>query len=146
MKKSLRLRPVRDLKQQQERLEARKLADLQQQLQQARRQCTELEGYLKEYFNSVSSQRQLVRQASQLALYQAFVDRLQQAIQHQMQVVRQREMAVQAQTQKWISASEKLKSMDDLILRARQQEQLDADKREQKILDDRPFRGGGGFE
>jgi flagellar biosynthesis chaperone FliJ len=63
-----------------------------------------------------------------------------------MQIIRQREQAVQAQTRKWIAASSKLKTMDDLIARAQQQEQLEADKREQKILDDRPFRGGGGFE
>lgn len=146
MKKSVRLQPVRNIKQQQERLEARKLAELQQQLQQARNQCAELQGYLKEYFGSINDQRQMVRQASQLGLYQAFVTRLEQAIQHQMQIIRQREQAVQAQTRKWIAASSKLKTMDDLIARAQQQEQLEADKREQKILDDRPFRGGGGFE
>lgn len=146
MKKSERLRPVRDIKQQQERAEARKLADLQQQLQQARRQCQELEGYLKEYFNAISTQRQHVHQASQLALYQAFVTRLQQAIQHQHQMIRQREMAVQAQTKKWIAASERLRTMDDLITRTQAQEQLDADKKEQKLLDDRPFRSNSGFE
>ena len=145
MKKSVRLRPVRDLKHQQERTEAKKLADLQHQLQMARLQCQELEGYLKEYFNSVNAQRQHIHQASQLALYQAFVTRLQQAIQHQQQTIRQRELAVQAQTKKWVVARERLRTMDDLILRTQQQEQLDADKREQKILDDRPHRPGGGF-
>lgn len=146
MKKSVRLRPVRDLKQQQERTEARKLADLQQQLQQARRQCQELEGYLQEYFTVISTQRQQVHQASQLALYQSFVTRLQQAIQHQQQLIRQREMAVQAQTKRWIVASERLRTLDDLIVRTQIQEQLDADKKEQKQLDDRPFRSHSGFE
>lgn len=146
MKKSVRLRPVRDIKQQQERTEARKLADLQQQLHQARLQCEELQGYLKDYFQTLSQQRQQVHQASQLALYQAFVTRLEQAIQYQREVIRQREMAVQAQTRKWVAASERLRTMDDLINRARQQEEIEADKREQKILDDRPFRPGGGFD
>jgi len=146
MKKSVRLRPVRDLKQQQERTEAKKLADLQQQLQLARRKCEELEGYLKDYFTSINTQRQQVQQASQLALYQAFVSRLQQAIQHQQQIIKQRELAVQAQSRKWVTARERLRTMDDLIVRTQQQEQLEADKRDQKILDDRPFRPGGGFE
>ena len=146
MKKSVRLRPVRDIKQQQERVEAKKLADLQHQLQLARKQCAELEGYLKDYFQSVNQQRQQIHQASQLALYQAFVTRLQQAIQHQQQVIRQREMSVLAQTKKWVTARERLRTMDDLIVRAQTQEELEADKREQKILDDRPFRPGGGFE
>lgn len=146
MKKSVRLQPVRKIKQQQERLEARKLADLQQQLQQARNQCAELQGYLKEYFATINDQRQMIRQASQLSLYQAFVTRLEQAIQHQMHIIRQREQAVQTQTRKWIAASSKLKAIDDLIARTQQQEQIEADKREQKILDDRPLRGSGDFE
>ncbi len=146
MKKSVRLRPVRDLKQQQERTEAKKLADLQQQLQLARRKGQELEGYLHDYFSTISAQRQQVHQASQLALYQAFVTRLQQAIQHQQQVIKQRELAVQAQSRRWVTARERLRTMDDLIVRTQQQEALEADKREQKFLDDRPFRPGGGFE
>lgn len=146
MKKSVRLRPVRDIKQQQERLEARKLADLQQQLQQARLQLEELQGYLNEYFQNLAQHRQQVQQASQLALYQAFVTRLEQAILYQRQVIRQREMAVQAQTRKWVAASERLRIMDDLIARARHEEELEADKKEQKILDDRPYRARGGFD
>lgn len=146
MKKSVRLRPVRELKQQQERAEARKLADLQQQLQQSRRQCEELQNYLKDYFQTLANQRQQVHQASQLALYQAFVTRLEQAIQYQQQQIRQREMSVLAQSKKWVAASERLRAMDELITCARQQEELEADKREQKIQDDRPFRSHGGFE
>lgn len=146
MKKSVRLRPVRELKLQQERAEARKLAELQQQLLQARRQCEELQSYLKDYFQTLANQRQQVHQASQLALYQAFVTRLELAIQYQQQVIRQREMSVQAQSKKWVAASERLRAMDELITRARQQEELEADKREQKIQDDRPFRSRGGFE
>jgi len=146
MKKSQRLRPVRDLKQQQERQEARKLADMQQQLALARRQLEELQGYLREYFGAVNASRQMVKQASQLGLYQSFISRLQDAIQHQAQQIRQREQVVQAQTHKWMEASTRLKSLDDLIARARQQEEIAADKREQKILDDRPFRTNSGFE
>lgn len=146
MKKSVRLRPVRDIKQQQERQEARKLADLQKQLLQARKQLEDLQGYLKDYFASVNAGRMQITQASQLGLYQAFIQRLQEAIKHQGQLIRQREMVVQAQTRKWLEASTRLKTMDDLIARARQQEELAEDKREQKILDDRPFRAPGGFE
>lgn len=146
MKKSVRLRPVRDIKQQQERQEARKLAELQRQLLLARKQLDDLQGYLKEYFASVNAARQHVTQASQLGLYQVFIQRLQEAIQHQAQLIKQRELVVQAQTRKWLEASTRLKTMDDLIARARQQEEIAEDKREQKLLDDRPFRAPGGFE
>ena len=146
VKKSLRLAPVRNLKQQAERLEARKLADLQQQLAQARKQLQELERYQAEYFHNISRDRLQVKQASQLGMYQAFVQRLQEAIQHQHQSIVQREMAVKAQTQKWLAASQSLKAMDELIARFRLEEELAADKREQKILDDRPRRNTSGFE
>lgn len=146
MKKSRRLRPVRDLKQQQERQEARKLAELQQQLQLARKQHQDLQGYLREYFAAVSAGYAAVRQASQLGLYQTFIQRLQDAIQHQAQLIRQREQSVQAQTRKWLEASSRLKTLDDLIAQARQQEELAEDKKEQKALDDRPFRVTRGFE
>ena len=146
VRKSLRLAPVRNLKQQAERLEARKLADLQQQLAQARKQLQELERYLAEYFHNIARDRLQVKQASQLGMYQAFVQRLQEAIQHQHQIIVQREMAVKAQTQKWLAASQSLKAMDELITRFRHEEELAADKREQKILDDRPRRNTPGFE
>jgi flagellar FliJ protein len=146
MKKSVRLRPVRDLKHQQERVEAKKLADLQAQLQHARQQQTDLQGYLQEYFASISDNRQNVRQASQLGLYQAFVQRLQEAIQHQGQLIKQREMVVQAQSRKWVEANARLKALDDLIERIRKEEELAEDKKEQKLLDDRPWRAPSGFE
>ncbi|AUM11624.1 flagellar export protein FliJ [Ketobacter alkanivorans] len=145
MKKSKRLLPVRQLKHQAEREEARKLADLQRELQAARHQLGELEGYLKEYFETIQGQQNKVTQASQLGLYQAFISRLQHAINRQGELIQQRQIAVQAQTQKWIKASASLKTMDQLIDSARRHEELEESKREQKILDDRPFRGGNGF-
>ncbi|HAG96956.1 MAG: flagellar export protein FliJ [Pseudomonadales bacterium] len=145
MKKSKRLVPVRQLKQQAERGEAKKLAGLQQELQQAKNQLAELESYLAEYYQTVQQHQSQVTQASQLGLYQAFISRLQQAIRHQSEMVQQRQAAVQAQTRKWIEANARLKTMDQLIEAARQQENLDESRREQKVQDDRPFRGNNGF-
>lgn len=145
MKRSKRLLPVRQLKQQAERAEARKLADLQRELEVARNQLGELEGYLKEYFQTIQGQQSRVTQASQLGLYQAFISRLQLAINRQGELIQQRQAAVNAQSRKWIQASAKLKTMDQLIEKARQQEELEDSRREQRLMDDRPFRGGGGF-
>ena len=145
MKKSKRLVPVRQLKQQAERGEAKKLAGLQQELQQAKNQLAELESYLAEYYQTVQQHQSQVTQASQLGLYQAFISRLQQAIRHQSEMVQQRQSAVQAQTRKWIEANARLKTMDQLIEAARQQENLDESRRKQKVQDDRPFRGNNGF-
>lgn len=140
-KKSMRLLPVRQLKQQAEQQEAKKLAHLQRELEAARQQCHELENYLAEYFSSIQSQQAAISRASQLGAYQAFITRLQEAIRRQGEVINQHQAAVQAQTQKWIQANAKLKTMDQLIEKARQQEDLEDSRREQKQMDELPFRG-----
>jgi len=145
VKRSRRLLPVCQLKEQAERAEARKLADLQRELEQARRQQQELQGYLQEYFQTIQSQQQQVTQASQLGLYQAFISRLQAAIGRQEELVRQRQSAVQAQSRKWVEANARRKSMEQLVERARQEEALEESRREQKSQDDRPYRGGNPF-
>ena len=145
MKKSKRLLPVRQLKQQAEREEAKKLANLQQQLEQAKQQRIELESYLAEYFQTIQQQQSQVTQASQLGLYQSFISRLQLAIRRQGELVQQHQAAVKAQTKRWVEANARLKTMDQMIDKARQQEDLEESRREQKLMDDRPFRGGNGF-
>ncbi|MBA53304.1 MAG: flagellar export protein FliJ [Pseudomonadales bacterium] len=145
MKKSRRLQPVRQLKQQAEREEAKKLAHLQQELETAKQQRTELESYLAEYFQNIQQQQSRVTQAAQLGLYQAFISRLQLAIRRQGELIQQRQAAVKSQTKRWVEANARLKTMDQLIAKARQQEDLEESRREQKLMDDRPFGGGNGF-
>jgi flagellar FliJ protein len=145
LKKSMRLQPVRQLKQQAERAEAKKLAELQRELAAAKKQEHELQSYLSEYFQSVQNQQAQITQASQLGQYHAFIGRLQQAISRQGESIQQRDMAVKAQTQKWLLASSALKTMDQLIETCRKQESLEESKREQKQLDDLPFRNDRGF-
>ncbi|RLT94844.1 MAG: flagellar export protein FliJ [Ketobacter sp.] len=145
MKKSRRLQPVRQLKQQAEREEAKKLAHLQQELETAKQQRTELESYLAEYFQTIQQQQSRVTQAAQLGLYQAFISRLQLAIRRQGELIQQRQAAVKSQTKRWVEANARLKTMDQLIAKARQQEDLEESRREQKLMDDRPFGGGNGF-
>ncbi|MCG8534096.1 MAG: flagellar export protein FliJ [Pseudomonadales bacterium] len=145
MKKSQRLLPVRQLKQQEERTEAKKLAQVQQELAAAKQQLQELDSYLKDYFNTVSSQQSQIHNAAQLGQYQNFITRLKEAISRQNQDVMQREQALKMQSKKWFEASSRLKVMDDLIEKARLEEQREQDKKEQKLQDDRPFRLNGGF-
>ena len=145
MKKSRRLLPVRQLKQQAEREEAKKLANLQQELEMAKQQRMELESYLAEYFQTIQQQQSRVTQASQLGLYQAFISRLQLAIRRQGELIQQRQAAVKAQSKRWVEANARLKTMDQLIEKARLQEDIEESRREQKLMDDRPFRGSNGF-
>lgn len=145
MKKSVRLVPVCNLKRQQERNEAQKLAKYQSELAQSRQQYQELQSYLEEYYRSIQGQQGSIHNASQLGLYQAFVSRLQQAIARQGEMVKQRELSVQAQAKKWQQANHNVKVMQQLIEKAQAEEALIEDKKEQKLLDDRPYRKESGF-
>ena len=71
MKKSVRLVPVCNLKRQQERSEAQKLAKYQSELAQSRQQYQELQSYLEEYYRSIQGQQGSIHNAAQLGLYQA---------------------------------------------------------------------------
>ena len=145
MKKSVRLIPVCNLKRQQERKEAQTLAKYQKELTQSRQQHSELKSYLAEYYKSIQDQHGTVKNAAQLGLYQAFISRLQQAISRQGEMVKQRELSVQAQAKKWQLANHNVKIMEQLIEKAKTEESLIADKQEQKILDDRPYSKESGF-
>lgn len=136
-RKSLRLQPVRQLKHQAERQQAKLLAEAQQQLQIAQQQINELKTYYSEYLSSLSTHNENFRQAKELQVFHAFFVRLQQAIDKQQEVVRQREQAVMSRMDQWRQASASLKSIDELIATARRQEMIEQDKKEQKIQDDR---------
>ena len=145
MKKSQRLRPVQQLKQREERTQARKLAEIQSQLADSRRQLGELESYLQDYFSTVNNQQRMIHSATQLGQYQNFISKLKLAIEHQKEDIKQRESALKAQTKLWARSRSQLNSMDELIEKSRFQEAVEEEKKAQKQMDDRPFRGGGGF-
>lgn len=145
MKKSQRLRPVQQLKQREERTQARKLAEIQSQLADSRRQLGELESYLQDYFSTVNNQQRMIHSATQLGQYQNFISKLKLAIEHQKEDIKQRESALKAQTKLWALSRSQLNSMDELIEKSRLQEAVEEEKKAQKQMDDRPFRGGGGF-
>ena len=145
MKRSQRLLLVQQLKQREERLQAKKLAEFQQELAQSRLQLSELESYLDDYFNTVNSQQKSIHSATQLGQYQMFISKLKLAIAHQNQDVKQRETAVQAQSKQWALARSRLNSMDELLTKTKQQEAVEEEKKAQKLMDDRPYRNRDGF-
>lgn len=144
MKRSVRMQPVRKLKQQEERQLAKKLAQAQQELQREQSQLAMLQQYQKEYFQGLTGSQQQARtgliNASELEKYQVFLTRLEKAIQNQHQVTVIREKAVEAARQAWAEANARLKALDNLIERMRFEEEQAEDKREQRLIDDLPLR------
>ena len=123
----------------------RKLAEIQSQLADSRRQLGELESYLEDYFSTVNNQQRMIHSATQLGQYQNFISKLKLAIEHQREDIKQRESALKAQTKLWALSRSQLNSMDELIEKSRFQEAVEEEKKAQKQMDDRPFKGGGGF-
>lgn len=136
MKRSTRLQTVVTVREREERAAARALAAATQQVAQAERQQQELEGYFKDYCQSISSGQQVIHQAGQLARYQAFVARLQEALERQVQQVLQRRQAADIQRSKWIEAQARLTTLRDLVTRAQQAEALVEHKRDQRQMDE----------
>lgn len=135
-KKSERLVPVRALRERQLKDEARKLAQTSQALQAVTRQLNDLEQYLRDYYADPSRGNVMFRSAQDLAAYQQFIVKLNDAIGRQRQMVALKDAAFRAQQKRWAEASANVETIDRLIIRARDEEQKKEDKREQKIVDE----------
>jgi flagellar FliJ protein len=129
------MQPVRQLKLQAERTEAKRLGQKIQELKMAERQLAELYQYRHDYYQQ-SGQTGTSISAALLATYQQFLARLNSALERQNQTVTLRRQAVEQQRKKWLGAQSQLKALDNLIERFEQEEQLWQDKQEQKMLDD----------
>lgn len=139
MKRSKRMQPVRKLKEQEERAQAKKFAQVQQELQQENDQLSMLQRYQADYFNGLTSGGAGLS-AQQLDKYQMFLARLHKAIENQRQVVVIKQQAVEAARVQWAQANARLKALDSLIEKMKFEEQQQQDKQDQRLIDDLPLR------
>lgn len=144
MKKSKRLAPVRQIKERDEKEAAKRLGDAQQGLNAAIKQLEELQQYRQDYYTTLSSGQPTGSTkvspgvpATVLEKYQMFLAKLNGVVERQQETVEQYRQHVETHRQKWVEANARLKSMDDLIARAQEEEALFLDKQEQKLIDER---------
>lgn len=135
-KKSQRLEPVKFLREKQLQEEARKLAVTTQAMQSATRQLNDLEQYLRDYYADPSRGNVTFKSAQDLAAYQQFIVKLNDAVGRQRQLVAIKEAAWRAQQKRWIDASTNVDTIEKLMLKARLDEQKIDDKKEQKLVDE----------
>lgn len=138
MKKSKRLVPVRQIKQQEEKAAAQRLGEAQQGLNNAIKQLQELQQYRQDYYHSLSAGNEGNSSVPAAALekYQLFLARLNGVVERQQETVEQYKQHVDSHRQKWAEANARLKSIDDLIERAKIEEEQLKDKQEQKAIDE----------
>lgn len=141
VKKSKRLVPVLQIKERDEKDAAKRLGEAQQGLQGAIKQLEDLNQYRQDYYanlsGGVSAGVTSGVSASVLEKYQLFLSKLNGAVERQEQSVEQYRQHVDAHRKKWVEANARLKSMNDLIDRAKDEESLLLDKQEQKLMDER---------
>ena len=144
MKRSKRMQPVKKLKQQEERMKAQHFAKTQQDVQREQSQLDMLIKYQGDYFSGLSQgsgeARNVGLSAQQLDKYQLFLARLHTAIENQRQVLVLKQKAMEAARQEWAAAHARLKAMDNLIEKMKEDESRHEDKLEQRMIDDLPLR------
>ncbi len=140
MRRSKRLAPVRKIKEREEKEAARRLGDAQKGLNSAIKQLEELQQYRQDYYTTLSGgaiSSNVSVPATVLEKYQLFLAKLNGVVERQQETVEQYRQHVEAHRKAWVESHARLKSMDDLIARAREEEQLFIDKQEQKMIDER---------
>jgi len=140
MKRSKRLAPVQKIKEREEKEAARRLGDAQKGLNAAIKQLEELQEYRKDYYTTLSGggiSNNVSVPATVLEKYQLFLAKLNGVVERQHETVEQYRQHVEAHRKAWVESHARLKSMDDLIARAREEELLFIDKQEQKMMDER---------
>lgn len=140
MKKSKRLDTVRTVSAQREKTAAEQVGQARKQLSQAEQQLSSLASYRSDYRQNLVNLGSEGVSAMLFRDYHKFLSRLDVAIDQQNQRLDKAGQQLTNALDEWAKANGKLKAMDSLITRVKLEEEKIEDKREQRILDDRPRR------
>ena len=132
MSSSRRMVPLLQRAQQRQDAVARDLAARQQALDTHTQRLGELRQYTDEYINSPLP----AVTTGQLLNRRAFLDRLETAVKLHAQTVQRNQAIVDAERGRLRTASRERQVLEQLQQRYRAQEQLLADRRDQRVLDD----------
>lgn len=142
MKKSERLKPVKKLAEDREKNAAQNMAESAQTLQAGLYQLEKLARYREEYIAQFKAKGEQGVPAARLIEYQAFVQKIDQAIEHQRQRVETARLDMGQKQQTYQSTYNRKKAVEKVIDQSRAQEHKSGEKREQNEFDDRAQRGG----
>lgn len=130
-----RMQVVLTLAVRQEDEAAKKLSQFREQLALEERQLLELRDYAAQYLHAQSELRQGVL-AHELINYSSFINRLNEACREQEAKVERYKTIQESLLQQWRVKHQKRQSIEDLIVRLQQEDNLLIDKRLQKELDE----------
>lgn len=137
MKRSKRLQVVLDLAERRKQEADRILGEAQGRLTQGQQTLAQLQSYYNEYVNSFYAQGATGISLGQIQNHQAFVQKLQAAIDQQKRAIQLEQAQLERVREHWQAAYGRHKAIDSLVEKARTEEQLLQEKQQQKILDER---------
>jgi flagellar FliJ protein len=136
MKRSDRMQIIEKLARQREDQAAHALAQTRQRLEQEVAQLNELEGYRSEYLTYLETQGSVGLSIMQWRRTQGFIDQLGGVIGQQEGVIKQWQRQEQQVLMQWQTLYQRRKSIGNLVDKLSMEELVEADKQEQKALDE----------
>ena len=141
MRNSKKLHPVANLAKLNERSAAKQHgSDLREQ-QKQENQINELINYRNQYLKAFKTASESGLSAIQMQDYRIFLQRLDDAIQQQQQNVTNGRQNTQASQAKWKDTRDQSKKINKVVENRQQLENQQVEKREQRELEDRPYKG-----
>lgn len=141
LKKSKRFEPVKQVAENNETAAAVKMNQSFQEQQESLEQLDKLKGYRDDYVAQFKLKGQGGMSASRLREYQAFVQKLDSAIEEQMKAVQNMSVKVDESQQAFKKTNSRKKVVEKLIKKSKHQELAGVDRQEQNEADDRVFKG-----
>ena len=136
MNSSDRFKPVLRVAENREASAARRFGQSKKQCREEEDKLHNLREYHAEYMSRFQQSASEGMNASQLREYQAFLNKLEQAILEQEEIVRQSKLNCSEQKQKWTQKHIRTQTMDKAMDRMVKNEQKQKDALEQKASDE----------
>lgn len=136
MTRSGRLKPIVKIAESHEKEAARLLGAQQHLLDQHETRLGELLSWRKEYRDQFQQAGKEGIKASKMHDYQSFLHRLDFTITQQRQMIEQAILGYEQQKQNWQGKRSRTQALDKTVERFKKQEQHEADRKEQKELDE----------
>lgn len=135
MTRSKRMQPVADVAVRREREAAARLGECQRREQACAQRLEELQRYRDEYTRQFADGGSF--SAARLRDYRTFLERLNQAIEQQGELLARVRRDCEAQRRRWLDLHGRAEALDKVVSRYRVEERAGEERREQKDLDQR---------
>lgn len=140
MPPSDRFKPIQKLNSQRERNAATQLGRSLKKRDDARKQLDDLKAYRAEYLEQYAADVSAGLPGTRLREYQVFIDKLEDVIARQQQIVSDSEQRCDSSKQHWRGRYSKQKAMDNAVERMRLNERKNRERQEQSESDERSQR------